>query len=138
MSGEILGSISVRKESIVKALLKSPYAVKYIELFFTPNRLIVAKTAGGWKTGGIAGIPFAKRNAKKLSLLSPEAILKADEKNFAIPYSDIIEVEMKKGILSGKIKIFTGTKKYEFNIEKRKFENHLNFVRSVLPGKLRL
>jgi len=134
---------------------------KHFGLYFTLNRVIVAKTGGrspliiavviavilflttGVLVGaiplaiiiGILGKLLAKRAGKKfkeLSKLSPEGILTADKKNFGIPYPDIIRVEMKKN----KIIIFATKKEHKFGIRRKKeFESYLNLIRSVLPNK---
>lgn len=127
-------------------------------LYFTPNRAIVAKTGGvRWYwlllviiLGGIAlGLILAliiaaiiarraKKKFKKLSELSPGGILRADKKNFEIPYPDITRIEMKKRtFLRSKIEIIlTSREKHKFNIlRKKEFEDYVNLIRSVLPNK---
>ena len=148
MAEKILGVIRLR------AGVRAPTA-----LFFSSNRLIVAKTVGGkWRFalasfgvwGEDAADSRAKQKAEKLRELSPESILKADKNNFAIPYSDITKVEMKKGgrMRGSKLKVFTDTKKYDFRIfskralagfvyrEHKEIEDQVNLVRSVLSDRL--
>jgi hypothetical protein len=127
-------------------------------LYFTPNRVIVAKTGGkaGYLFGGIGAGITAYREQKKreeLRKLSPESVLRADKHNFAIPYSDILRVEMKKKRFSGSICLIAGHKfgkdmkkkdkttaidvyRYEKAIAKKGFEDCVDCVRSVLPEKL--
>jgi len=147
---KVLGGIEVGKgTTYVRAT--------YYGLYFTPNRAIVAKTAGvrwywlllviilgGIILGLILALVIAaiigrrsKRKFKELSEVSPESILTADKKNFGIPYPNITRVEMKRRtFFANKIKIFTRWKKHEFGIvEKGESENYVNLIRSVLPNK---
>jgi len=114
-------------------------------LYFTSSRLIAAKTVNTtlwgflWPIGDHIALNKAKKRSEELKKLSFESILKADKKNFEIPYAEITKVEMKKArVLSvPEISIFTHTQKYEFVIwEKKEFDAHESLVRSVLPDKL--
>ncbi len=128
-------------------------------LYFTPNRVIVAKTGGsaGWLFGAIGAAAEAYRETKKreeLKKLSPESVLKADKNNFAIPYSSILRVEMKKKGIFGSICVIADQKfgrdmkkkkdktigrdvyRYEKRIAKKGFEDCVDCVRSVLPEKV--
>lgn len=132
---------------------------KHFGLYFTSNRVIVAKTAGppslviivvlvllgllfgiGGLTGAvifgvIVAMVTAKRAGKKfkeLGKLSAESILRADKKNFGIPYPEITRVEMKKN----KIIILTNREKHKFGIRRGKeSEDYVNLIPSVLPKK---
>ena len=129
MSEEILGIIRTMSSS----------GTTYYDLCFTSNRMIAAKIGS---TFGIIIITdyLAMKKSEKLKKISIESILKADKKNFEIPYTEITKVEMKKPrALSVYIRIFTHTKKYKFkflNPGKKEFDAHESLVRSVLPDKL--
>ncbi|MCK4474748.1 50S ribosomal protein L32, partial [Candidatus Bathyarchaeota archaeon] len=114
----------------------------YYGLYFTPNRVIVAKTAGfpwlwaillvGILLGALIRSRRAKKKFKELSELSSQSILTADKKNFGILYPDITRVEVKKN----KIIILTNREKHKFGIlRKKEFEDYVNLIRSVLPNK---
>ncbi len=132
-------------------------AMRRYALVFTSNRVIVAKTAGalgialkaglGAAFGGPAGgYEAVKKHDKKMSKksakivgLPAKEILEADKLNYAIPYSDIVKVEMKRGgfLSSPKIVISTTHKKHTFRIvEKKAFNGYLELVRSMLPNKV--
>jgi len=119
-----------------------------LNVVFTSNRIIVARLAtilphlilpalfggpGDWRKE-------RRERREEYGRLSAESILKADEKNFEISYTEIVKVEMKKpGTFRGaKIKIFTSNKTYEFTSKEKKdlFDERINLVRSVLPDKL--
>jgi len=114
----------------------------YYGLYFTPNRVIVAKTGGfpwlwaillvGLLLGALIRSRRAKKKFRELSELSSQSILMADKKNFGILYPDITRVEMKKN----KIIILTNREKHKFGIlRKKEFEDYVNLIRSVLPNK---
>jgi len=130
-------------------------------LHFTTNRVIVAKTGsalGASLLFGAIGAGVAAHREKKrreeLEKLSPESVLKSDKSNFAIPYSGIVRVEMKKKRFSGSISLLADQKfgkdmkkkrdkatgedfyGYEKTIDKKSFEDNVNFLRSVLPSKV--
>lgn len=128
---KVLGAIKVAK------------GANYFGLYFTTNRVIVAKTGGGgwgWLFGGIGTIvgaiatgKRAEKRFKELSKLSPESILMADKKNFGIPYHDITQVEVKKHM----IYILTRRKKHKFGMlgRKKQLDDYANLIRSILPNK---
>lgn len=112
-------------------------------LYFTSNRVIVAKVGGQALSMafGIAGaLAESRMQAKKkeqLSKLTPESILTADKKNFAIPYTEITKVELFKKMFGRKIRIIVGGKKHEFSLGKPKeLESYVNTLRPVLADKL--
>ena len=116
-------------------------------LFFTSNRLIIARTGStaariasyGFGWGGQAvGEAAEDKKLKELSKVSPESILTDNKNNFAIPYSDIIQVEMFKKMLSGRqIRINMGTKKQQFRLSNpRKYKEYADILKSVLGDKL--
>ena len=104
---------------------------------------------------GIAVSDYSgKKRREELEKLSIESVLKADKRNFIIPYSSIQKVEMKKRRFVGEIKIIvdqkldrsmmkkkdkaTGKDVYWYirQFEKTNFEDYVNLVRSVLPNKV--
>jgi hypothetical protein len=114
-------------------------------LYFTSSRVIVAniKAGGGLGLafGALGGLAEARMQAKKkeqLSKVSPESILTADRKNFAIPYADINEVELRKKLMGRReIRLTTGAAKYDFDLGKAKeFEKYLNTLRPIFGDKL--
>ena len=80
-----------------------------------------------------------RKKAEEFAEISAEEILKADKNNFAIPYSEILKVEMKKGgfLSPPNITIFTADKKYSFKIlDKKAFDSCVELVRTALPEKV--
>jgi hypothetical protein len=61
-----------------------------------------------------------------------------DKKNFAIPYSDIEKVTVKKpgAISAAQAKIVTKEKIHQFGVRKNLFEDFIGLMRSVLADKL--
>lgn len=125
-------------------------------LFFTSDRLIVARTEekrySSGRTELLLTIIARQRDRKVLEegeerermymTTQPDNILAADKKNFAMSYSDIVKVEMKKPgrVRSGKITITTTTRekpyKYPLREGREVFDKHVNLVRSLLPNRL--
>ena len=112
-------------------------------LHFTSNRVIVAKLGGqalSMAFGVFGALAESRMRAKKkeqLKKLSPESILTADKKNFAIPYTEVTKVEMSKGFLGGKVKITVGAKKHQFKLSKPKeFQSYVNVLQPILSDKL--
>lgn len=137
------------------------FKIDHKSMYLTQYRLIVAKIGSGsdvtmgWLAGGIIGISLVQRGERKrmekLSMLTPESILKADVSNFAIPYSGIIRVEMaKKNIkviadrnygaeMRRKIDDITKGEVYEYEKTIQmpgKYMIYHNIVRSVLADKV--
>ncbi|UCH04686.1 MAG: hypothetical protein JSW05_00550 [Candidatus Thorarchaeota archaeon] len=127
-------------------------------LFFTSDRLIVARTEYKryYRSVGDTDL-LMDFNARRRELelreegeerermymtTRPDDILAADKRNFAMPYSDIVKVEMKKPgrVWAGKITITTTTRekpyKYPLREGKKMFDQHVNLVRSLLPNRL--
>ena len=117
-------------------------------LFFTSNRVIIAKLAS---LGSILGMRLAfglvgeflqrHKEAKKeeqLSEFSPESILKADKKNLEIPYTEITQVELFKKWLVGKLlRITVGKTKRVFIVDKpKKLQDCANALRPILGDKM--
>ena len=96
-------------------------------LCITPDKVIIAElgNAGGGPSlvavFGLLGevVDSERRGSKKeqIGKLSPEGILTADEKNFAIPYTEIIRVEMSKGFLGSKVKLIVGVREHKFKLK---------------------
>ncbi|MCX6672101.1 MAG: hypothetical protein NTX92_09305 [Euryarchaeota archaeon] len=131
----------------IKGFFKGEYNAKMYALYFTTNRLIVAKTASGLALGvafGMIGRSIAKRSGNKrsesLGELSPDSILSADKQNYDIPYSAISTVEMKKPSMISKcvLRIYTtDNKKHQFLLDdKNAFDDQYNLMNSVLSSKL--
>ncbi len=102
------------------------FGTKHLTLFFTENRIIVAKRGGGLAGtlgifGGaitaVAGAAYdsykAGKKGEELAGLSVESILKADKNNFAIDNSELVRVELKKLAM----KVETKKKKYKYIAE---------------------
>ncbi|MFC1925603.1 hypothetical protein ACFLW2_02780 [Chloroflexota bacterium] len=119
-------------------------------LCFTSNRLIIANVDGTRliyaffilaALGGLIIVLLQGRaRTKKTELLkdlSPEMILAADKKNFAIPYTELGKVEMYKKMRQRKIRITDDTAKYEFSLSKSKeFEDYVTVLSPLLNDKL--
>ncbi|MFX1561590.1 MAG: hypothetical protein ACFFBL_13455 [Promethearchaeota archaeon] len=125
-------------------------------LIFTSNRLIIARTEqkrySQEHTSYLTRIILNRlrgkeieedKNRERMYLKGhPDNILASDKKNFEIPYSYIISVEIEKPgrVFAGKITISTTTREKPFTYFLREgralFENHINLLRSLLPSKL--
>ena len=124
-------------------------------LFFTYRRLIIAHVPeiGG---SGLYGLDVlydtffalfsvglywqinpASRKIRQLSKLSPEEILAAEgNKNFAVPYSEIVRVEFFKKMLRRKMRI-TAADNIDYTLRKPwQYNKYVNALYQVLPGKL--
>lgn len=117
MSEEVLG--------VVKVVRTGFYSTTYETLYFTPDRTVVARIGGGGKSMAIGGLlggalgagiagamqgREAKKKGEQYSKVSLESILKADKNNYAIPHSEITEVELKKDWRSIGLNIKTSKK----------------------------
>src|SRR5512133_1471678 len=71
-------------------------------LYFTKDQLVVAHTD-------------TKRDEKVVNF-SPEQTLSADKNNFAIAYSDVERVTLKKSLNTIQVGIHAGGKKYQWNL----------------------
>jgi hypothetical protein len=113
-------------------------------LFFTSKRLIVAKISSSWSRYVGGAIPLLlerhqqKQKKEKAGEISPEEVLAMDKKNFAVPYSEIDRVMVKKpgAISAGQVKIVTKEKTHQFGVRKNLFEDFMGLMRSVLADKL--
>jgi hypothetical protein len=71
-------------------------------LYFTKDQLVVARTD-------------TKRDQKVVNF-SPEQTLSADKNNFAIAYSAVERVTLKKSLKTIQVGIHAGGKKYQWNL----------------------
>jgi hypothetical protein len=113
-------------------------------LFFTSKRLILAKLSEDWAPYVPGGFWVRRDQERKTrealgqSNILPEDILKKDTANFAISYSDIEKVEVKKpGIMSlGIFKVITNEKTHELGVRKNTFDELMKLMQSTLADKL--
>ncbi len=99
------------------------FSPKSLALFFTPNKLVVAK--------------IGNKRFEELRKLSTQAILASDKENIAIPYDGASLVLMKKTIWRSTIKIRMGPKQFgPYVIKKKDFDDRLALVQSALSGKV--
>ena len=152
MSEEILGIIG-NLEGKGKGRVMRTFA-----LVFTPNELVVVKLGGTMSlfkklaveaisdSYGISTISdvynqVISKKSDELKKANIQDILEADKLNYAISYSDIEKIEVKKmGILSPRgrmiITINTRNKNYWFRItEHQLFNDYVNLARKALPNK---
>ena len=152
MSDKILGIIG-NLEGKGKGRVTRTFA-----LVFTPNELIVVKIGGTMslfkkfvvmaisESYGISTISdvynqLVGKKSDELKDANIQDILDADKLNYAIPYSEIEKVEVKKmGLLSPRgrmiITINTKNKNYWFRItEQQLFNEYVDLTRKALPTK---
>jgi hypothetical protein len=145
MNEDILGIVAPT-EGKGKGGVRWGGTIKRFALVFTSDRLIVTKLAGlltilGGSLGDMGSL-LASRLTKKTSELAGmplEEILKADKDNYAIQYSDIVKVDMKKRGLIGSpgIIISTATEKHVFVILREEgFRSCVDLVNATLSDKL--
>jgi len=76
----------------------------YETLYFTKAKLVVARSE--------------RSQAREMSNQAPEQLMLNGGKNvFAIPYSEVERVELKKSIRSTQIKLHRGKVKYQWNLQ---------------------
>jgi hypothetical protein len=127
-------------------------------LFFTSDSLIVARTEqkrySPEHMGPLTRMILHRVHGKKIEeeknrermymTAHPDNILAADKKNFAIPFSCIDRIEMKKPgrVLAGKILISTNTREKPYKYPLREgsvpFDEYVSLLRSLMPSKLSL
>jgi hypothetical protein len=145
MNEEVLGSVKVSR------ITHMGYGSVREILYFTTDRMVVARISGGKGGvlfgavgGAIEGVQQQKEAEKKgeqYNKLSLEDILKADKNNYAVPNSEIIEVELKKDWRAISLNIKT-TKKYgetKWHIEglwNDAGEEYGNMLRPIFAEKL--
>ncbi len=138
------------KEEIVgyvKNCTKGTWGTTSFIVLFTTNRVIIAKNLGlGAQLGYIAlggaliatGVSDHRQN--KIAALSPEIILSKDKTNYAIPYSEITQIKIKKSgtLKSGHIKIESTKGEQKFTIANKGAlgDYNFNFVTN-LPSSVR-
>lgn len=118
------------------------------DLFFTPQRIVAAKTGSVATWGALLGaigqgiaMHFSKKKSQQLRELTIESIASSDKKNFDILYKNITRSELKKpgGLSTGKLIINTGEKKHKFLlIVKKQFENDKEIIEHCLEDKVTL
>jgi len=118
---------------------------KKFALVFTSDRIIVAKLAGflailGGAIGGIGGLydRVVSKKPEELAGMTLEDILKEDKDNYALPYSEMVKVEMKRGGFTSSPGVFfnTAKKKHVFVFSKEDGYNRcLSLVRATMPDK---
>ena len=95
-------------------------------LCFTTNRMIVAEVGASSDAYTVSFAPFAsllldlrqRKKLRHLRNLSPEGILTANKKNFAVSYAEIDKVELFVVRPYQKIRITAGAATYEFLLPK--------------------
>jgi len=143
-AGEVKASKGPESEQILHRFGCTGTGTEFFELVFTPNRMIIAKTGGRPYLTLSQMLQAAAESQKKkaeLQGLSPEGILADNPENIPIAYSDILSIEMKRpGLVGGgrmKIQMRETKKQHEFRLpEKREFQGHVDFLRSVLKERV--
>lgn len=119
-------------------------------LYITPSSIIIAKLRSAAFMGtftvlntmfGLLTSLFEKemidKKIEKLGKLCPEKILNANEKNFAIPYTEVIRLEMSKGFLRPRVKITVGVNKHRFWLRKHNdFYKCMSALKPILGDTL--
>ncbi len=115
--------------SEIKVVARLRLGSERLKLFLTTDRIIVAHlgkrgtaalaTIGlfGRLSGAIEDLFKSGRESmgkRKLASLTPEEILEQDRDNFAIPYDDIVRVEVDEMLSSTALTILTKSEKLEF------------------------
>lgn len=91
----------------------------YESLYFTSDKLFVARSNS--------------LKPEKTASFSPEQVL-SDKNNFAIPYSEVERVELKKALRTIQIKVHAGEQKLQWNVKFMSGNEFLDFddVKRVL------
>lgn len=116
------------------------------DLFFTPQRVVVAKTGNSLMWAALLGAigqaiaaHMSKKRSEQLRDLTIESILSADRQNFHIAYEDVVRAQVKKpgGLMAGKLTIDTGAKAHKFILaDKKMFVDDHDVVQRCLGSKL--
>jgi len=70
--------------------------------------------------------------------LSPDDMLAKGERNFQIKYSDIVSVELKRGLFQLKIKIKTNKNVvHAFTLDKNRFKEARQLLERSIPQKFK-
>jgi len=114
---------------------------KQYALFFAPERVILA-----WIDKSIGeGLKYEYRD--ELAQMSPDTILRAHERSFAISYPDIADVEIKRKPPRIRVKVTEPDRNGMLRVDKHTYgfkilyrqglsDDYVNLVRSVLPDRL--
>lgn len=95
----------------------------YEALYFTDDKIIVARTATGFRlkfgaVDAITGYCLAKQQEETMERQSAEEVLHSDENNFTIPYNQIDEIELKRFLGMAKLKLTANGKKYSWDVRR--------------------
>ena len=131
-------------EIILGMIGSATYAEKYYSLFFTTTGIIRALTVSFVKNLFIMGTwsqVMSMKRARKLSMMTPDAIIQADKSNFYIPYTDIKSIILKKGKLpifftNTYIMLVTDKEKYFFSLPRQIFDECARTISMAIPDKL--
>ena len=124
-------------------------------LFLTPDRVVVANCIEKSRLGDFLNAFLgsyvrssdtyihSKKKEKEYLELPLESVLTADEKNFAIPNSEITKVELKKMRVGVELNIITGKKEHKSwakglipEKKKAKIEDYEKLLRPIFGDKL--
>lgn len=122
----------------------------HCRLVFTNERLIVsvkgilaqiARSGGvfGAVGGAVGGAIAASQDSKSrsaISQLSPEDLLKPNKKNFEVPYSRIVKVQLGWKLGTSRLYVNTSDETYKFKFLGVKMEQVQSSIRSLLPANV--
>ena len=119
----------------------------YEALYFTSDKVIVARTATGFQMGwggidSIRGWYKSKEQEESMDDFSVEELLSTDINNFAISYDNIGKVELKKFGKGALINVIVDGKKYHWTlrgipgIKNPKIEDLEKILRPIFQEKL--
>jgi hypothetical protein len=131
-------------ETILGMIGSATYAEEYYSLFFTTTGIIRALTVSFVKnlfTMGTWSQAMSMQRARKMAVMTPDAIIQADKSNFYIPYTDIKSIIMKKGKLpifftNTYIMLVTDDERYYFSLPRQIFDECVRTVSMAIPDKL--
>jgi hypothetical protein len=125
------------------------YGSERLRLGFTTNRIIVDRI-GKRGSGAVIGTSLLGRigeavedlfkggreslRKKKIEEMSPDQVLRAHKDNFAISYTDVVNVALEQTMTLNKITILTVTDKFEFTCTSR-FDVIVETFKQRLSGK---
>lgn len=115
---------------------------EFWEIFFTDRRIILAYVGETYTSFLLRG-DASDNKRESLKKLDPEAILRANVANWAIPYPQVAEVLLKNGNLLMMprltIKTASGPDKH-FYVDDRRYDlkKHLPGLERLLPGRVRM
>lgn len=132
----------MNEETVLIIDTVGPEATK--ALCFTTNRMIVAEVgecfgaySGEFPLAALLHNLWRGRRMRQLRNLSPEGILTANKKNFAVSYAEIVKVELFVVRRDRMIRITASAATHEFLLDKPKeVQNYANALRPVLADKL--